>query len=576
MTIALFLLVLVGIAAACRNGSPGRGADLIVVNARVWTGWPSQPHAEALAVVGGRVAALGTSAEMQPWRGSSTRVVDAGGRRVVPGFNDSHVHFLGGGMQLDNVDLRQAATPAVFARLIGERAAQTPSGEWVLGGDWDDQLWTPPALPTRQLIDPVARATPVFVNRFDGHMAVANAVALTLAGITAATPDPPGGVIVRDAAGQPTGLLKDAAMGLVGRVTPPFTAARRAQALTRALGHAASLGVTSVRDMGPDAADLATYAEFAESGRLTVRVSAAPPERQWAEQARLGIRRGFGTPFFTLGAVKGFADGSLGSTTAYFFEPYVDAPGTRGLLADEMIPLDGMRERLTGADAAGLQLCIHAIGDQAISVVLDLFADVTKANGARDRRLRIEHAQHVASQDFDRFASLGVVAAVQPYHAIDDGRWAERRIGPERIKTTYAFRTFLDKGVRLALGSDWPVAPLSPILGIYAAVTRATIDAKHPSGWVPEQKITVEEAVRGYTAGSAYAEFTDADKGTLAPGALADLVVLSDDLFTIAPESICDVTVRTTIVGGQVVYRRVTLTSRSRSSSACLTASPPP
>ena len=335
---------------------------------------------------------------------------------------------------------------------------------------------------------------------------------------------------------------------------PPFTPARRAQALTRALEHAAALGVTSVRDMGPDAGDLSAYADFAESGRLTVRISAAPSELQWADQARLGIRRGFGTPLFRLGAVKGFADGSLGSTTAYFFEPYTDAPATRGLLADEMIPLEGMRERLTGADAAGLQLCIHAIGDQAISVVLDLFTSVTRANGARDRRFRIEHAQHVAAKDFDRFASLGVVAAVQPYHAIDDGRWAERRIGPERIKTTYPFRTFLDKGVRLALGSDWPVAPLNPLLGIYAAVTRATLDGKHPDGWVPAQKITVEEAVRGYTAGSAYAEFTEGEKGTLAPGALADIVILSDDIFAIAPARIRDVTVRTTIVAGQVVY----------------------
>ena len=306
--------------------------------------------------------------------------------------------------------------------------------------------------------------------------------------------------------------------------------------------------------MGPDAGDLSTYADFAESGRLTVRISAAPSELQWADQARLGIRRAFGTPFFTLGAVKGFADGSLGSTTAYFFEPYTDAPATRGLLADEMIPIEGMRQRLTAADGAGLQLCIHAIGDRAISVVLDLFADVAKANGARDRRFRIEHAQHVAPMDFDRFASQGVVAAVQPYHAIDDGRWAERRIGPARIQTTYAFRTFLDKGVRVAFGSDWPVAPLSPILGVYAAVTRATIDGKNPGGWVPAQKITVEEAVRGYTAGSAYAEFTDAEKGTLAPGSLADVVILSDDIFAIAPESIRDVRVRTTIVGGRVVY----------------------
>ena len=554
MRTALMLLALVGLAAACRPGTRAVVADLLILNGRVWTGVPSRPEAEAVAVVGGRVAAVGTTADLAAWRGPATRVLDAGGARVVPGFNDSHVHFMGGGLQLDNVDLRQAPSPQEFARLIGERVQKTPAGEWVLGGDWDDQLWNPPALPTSQLIDAVSPATPVFVNRFDGHMAVANSVALKLAGVTAATPDPPGGVIVRDAAGNPTGLLKDAAMGLINKVIPPFTSARRAQALTRALEHAASLGVTSVRDMGPDAGDLSAYADFAESGRLTVRISAAPSELQWADQARLGIRRGFGTPLFRLGAVKGFADGSLGSTTAYFFEPYTDAPATRGLLADEMIPLEGMRERLTGADAAGLQLCIHAIGDQAISVVLDLFTAVTSANGARDRRLRIEHAQHLAAKDFDRFASLGVVAAVQPYHAIDDGRWAERRIGPERIKTTYPFRTFLDKGVRLALGSDWPVAPLNPLLGIYAAVTRATLDGKHPDGWVPAQKITVEEAVRGYTAGSAYAEFTEGEKGTLAAGALADIVILSDDIFTIAPARIRDVKVRTTIVAGQVVY----------------------
>ena len=554
MGAALYLFALAGLAAACRTAAPAVVADLLIVNARVWTGVASQPEAEAVAIVGGRVAAIGTTAALSAWRGPATRVIDAAGARVLPGFNDSHVHFMGGGLQLDNVDLRQAPSPRDFARLIGERVQKTPAGEWVLGGDWDDQLWVPPALPTRQIIDPVSPATPVFVNRFDGHMAVANSAALKLAGVTAATPDPPGGVIVRDAAGNPTGLLKDAAMGLVNRVVPPLTPARRAQALTRALEHAASLGVTSVRDMGPDAGDLATYAEFAESGRLTVRVAAAPSELQWADQARLGIRRGFGTPFFSLGAVKGFADGSLGSTTAYFFEPYTDAPATRGLLADEMIPIEGMRQRLTAADAAGLQLCIHAIGDQAISVVLDLFAGVAQANGARDRRFRIEHAQHVAPKDFDRFASMGVIAAVQPYHAIDDGRWAERRIGPARIQTTYPFRTFLDKGVRLALGSDWPVAPLNPLLGIYAAVTRATLDGKNPDGWVPAQKLTVEEAVRGYTAGAAYAEFTDTDKGTLAPGSFADIVILSDDIFAIAPARIRDVTVKTTIVGGQVVH----------------------
>ena len=277
-------------------------------------------------------------------------------------------------------------------------------------------------------------------------------------------------------------------------------------------------------------------------------------ETDWRDQAKLGIGRAFGSPMLRIGAVKGFADGSLGSGTAYFFAPYIDAPENRGLLSDEMQPLDGMRQRLIGADKAGLQLCIHAIGDAAISQVLDLFSDVIRANGLRDRRLRIEHAQHMASKDFARFAEMNVIASVQPYHAIDDGRWAERRIGSERAKTTYAFRTFLDHGVHLALGTDWSVAPLNPMLTLYAATTRATLDGAHPDGWVPEQKISIEEALTAYTAGSAYAEFQEQEKGTLARGMLADLVVLSDDILAIAPERIKDVKVTLTMVGGKIVF----------------------
>ena len=254
--------------------------------------------------------------------------------------------------------------------------------------------------------------------------------------------------------------------------------------------------------------------------------------------------------------LNAYADGSLGSTTAYFFQPYSDAPNTRGLLSEEMQPLNAMRDRLIGADRAGLQLCMHAIGDAGISQMLDLFGEVVGVNGERDRRLRIEHAQHIAPKDFERFAALRVIASVQPYHAVDDGRWAERRIGPERIKTTYAFRTLLDKGVRLALGTDWYVAPLNPMLTLYAATTRATLDGKHPNGWVPEQKITIGEAVSAYTAGSAYAEFQDADKGTIARGKLADLVILDQDIFAIPPTSIKDVRVTTTITGGKVVFQR--------------------
>jgi predicted amidohydrolase YtcJ len=316
------------------------------------------------------------------------------------------------------------------------------------------------------------------------------------------------------------------------------------------------LGVTSVQDMNPSYDDVRAYMEFAERGELTTRIYAAPLETDWKDQAKVGLRHAFGSTYLRMGAVKGYADGSLGSTTAYFFAPYTDAPNTRGLLADEMHPITAMRGRLMKADEAGLQLCIHAIGDNAISLILDIFTDVVKANGARDRRLRIEHSQHMAAKDFKRYAELGVIASVQPYHAIDDGRFAEKRIGPERIKTTYAFRTFLDNGVRLALGTDWYVAPLDPMQTLYAAVTRATLDGKNPNGWVPEQKLTVAEAVEAYTAGSAYAEFQEKDKGTIAAGKLADVVLLSDDIFSIRPEAIKDVKVDLTIVGGKVVFER--------------------
>jgi len=530
-------------------------ADVIITNAKVYTVEKEHPRAEAVAILGERIVGVGGAAEIDAWRGPDTKLIDARGHLLLPGFNDAHVHFVPGGEQLDNVDLKDAASTEEFAKRIGERAQQRPN-EWIRGGDWDDQRWTPPQLPTRQMIDGVASTTPVFVSRYDGHMALANSAALRLAKITAKTADPPGGTIVRDAQGNPTGILKDAAMNLVWKVIPDMTHEQRVTAIKRALAHAASLGVTSVQDMNPTFDDVRAYMEFAERGELTTRIYAAPLETDWKDQAKLGLRHAFGSSYLRLGAVKGYADGSLGSTTAYFFEPYTDAPNTRGLLADEMHPITAMRGRLMKADEAGLQLCIHAIGDNAISIILDMFADVVKANGARDRRLRIEHAQHMAAKDFKRFAELGVIASVQPYHAIDDGRFAEKRIGPERIKTTYAFRTFLDNGARLAFGTDWTVAPLDPMQTLYAAVTRATLDAKNPNGWVPEQKLTLAEAVAAYTAGSAYAEFQEKDKGTIAAGKLADVVLLSDDIFSIRPEAIRDVKVDLTIVGGKVVFER--------------------
>jgi predicted amidohydrolase YtcJ len=408
-------------------------------------------------------------------------------------------------------------------------------------------------LPTKEWIDAVTPNRPVFLNRYDGHMALANSLALKMAGITAQTPDPPGGAIVRDAQGNPTGCLKDAAMNPVYKIIPPLSQKRRKEVIQRAMAHAASVGVTSVQDMAVDLADMAMYAEMAEKGEMTLRVYAAPLETEWETLAKIGLRRNFGNNYYRTGALKGFTDGSLGSSTAYFFEPFSDDPKNHGLLSDEMTPIEGIRDRLTRADRAGLQICMHAIGDQAISIMLDIFSDIVKSNGQMDRRFRIEHAQHMAEKDFQRFADLHVIASVQPYHAIDDGRWAEKRIG-SRIKTTYAFRTFLNHGVKLALGTDWNVAPLNPMETIYAAVTRATLDGKNPNGWVPEQKLTVPETVYAYTMGSAYAEFQENEKGSITPGKFADMVILDQDIFKIDPTKIKDVKVNTTIVGGKIVF----------------------
>src|SRR5437868_830970 len=529
-------------------------ADLIISNAKVWRGDKSLPAAQAVAIIRDRIVAVGSHADVQAWHGSATRTIDAGGRLLLPGFNDAHLHFVSGGAQLDNVQLNDATSPEEFARRIGARTKNTAKGEWILGGDWDETKWNPTQLPTKDLIDPVTPNTPVFVNRYDGHMALANSAALRLAGVTAKTPDPPGGTIVRDAQGNPTGAFKDSAMDHIYKVIPPLSHDQRRLAVKRALGHAASLGVTSVQDMNPEYDDIAMYSEFLRRGELTTRIYAAPLITQVDDQVKLGIGRAFGGPYLRIGALKSYADGSLGSATAYFFEPFNDQPANHGLLSEEMQPLSLMRDRMMKADAAGLQLCTHAIGDQAISMILDLYGEVSRSHGDADRRFRIEHAQHMAAKDFDRFARLNVIASVQPYHAIDDGRWAEKRVGHDRASRTYAFRTFLDHGMRLALGTDWNVAPLNPMLTIYAAVTRATLDGKNPNGWFPEQKLTVAEAVEAYTMGSAFAEFQDKEKGSITPGKLADMVLLSDDIFSIDPGKIRDVKIVKTIVGGKIIW----------------------
>ena len=547
----LTYLLLLG-ASALAQGRPA--ADLIVTHANIYTVDRQHPRAEAVAVIGERIVAVGSRAEIDSWRGPATRVIDAHGRLLLPGFNDSHVHFTDGGAALAEVQLNDAGSVEELRHRLAMQLARTARGEWILGGDWDETKWSPRQQPTAALIDEVTRDVPVFINRYDGHQGLANSAAMRLAGISTGTADVAGGVIVRDETGAPTGIFKDAAQELLFKVIPPRSHEQRLAAARRALAYAASVGVTSVQHMSVEFADVEVYSELLEKGELTTRIYCAPLETEWQAQARVGMRRAWGSPYLRLGAVKGFADGSIGSRTAALLKPYSDEPDNRGILSAEMHPPEAMRERLMQADAAGLQLRVHAIGDRAISMVLDMFEAIEKANGYHDQRMTIEHAQHTAPDDLERFARLHVIASMQPYHAIDDGRWVEARIGHERARTSYAWRSLLDHGVTLAFGTDWYVAPLNPLLGLYAAVTRATLDGKNPQGWIPEQKITLAEAVEAYTLGSAFAEFQEKEKGSITAGKLADIVILSDDIFAIKPEAIRNVKVETTIVGGKLVY----------------------
>ncbi|MGH7658608.1 MAG: amidohydrolase, partial [Gemmatimonadales bacterium] len=379
--------------------------------------------------------------------------------------------------------------------------------------------WPGSPLPERQWIDSVTGDHPVFVSRLDGHMALANTAALRLSGITSETPDPPGGTIVRDPrTGEPTGVLKDAAMSPVYAVMPAPSTSQQDSALARAMHHAALVGVTGVSNVSAGWRDLAAYQRAREQGRLTTRVNLYFPLASWRAVADTVSRDGPGDDWIRVDGVKGFVDGSLGSTTAWFYETYDDAPETTGLIQTEE---DSLRAWISAADSAGLQVVVHAIGDRANALLLDIYDSVTTAHGERDRRFRIEHAQHLRPADIARFGRLGVIASMQPYHAIDDGRWAEKRIGPERIGTTYAFRSLLDSGARLSFGSDWTVAPLNPMEGVYAAVTRRTLDGLNPDGWVPDQKITLEEALRAYTSGNAWAMHREERLGILREGYLA-------------------------------------------------------
>ncbi|MCA9741889.1 amidohydrolase, partial [candidate division KSB1 bacterium] len=552
--ISLFVFCVFGACAlfSCQKNDAVK-ADLLLTNGKIWTVDPSQPVAEAVAVWHGKILAVGSTADLVQLAGPATKVMDLQGKLLLPGFSDNHTHFLSGGQWLSGVKLKDAKDEREFGERLARKSAELSAGAWILDGTWDHDNWPGGNLPTAALIDQYVSDRPVFVTRYDGHMSVANSLVLKMAGIDANTPDPPGGVIVRKAgSNEPAGVLKDAAQSLVWRIVPEPSREEIEQALLAAMQEAARVGVTSLQDMNLTSETLSIYQDFLRQGKMTVRVDGRWPLFRWRDLAKLGISKNFRDgEWLKIGGLKGFVDGSLGSSTALFYEPYVQDASTRGIFVNDPQTL---RRTIIAADSAGLHIAVHAIGDSANAYLLEVFAEAIEANGGTDHRFRIEHAQHIHPNDFTRFADLGVIACVQPYHAIDDGRWAEQRIGHERCKTTYPFRSFLDNGVKMTFGSDWTVAPLDPILGIDAAVTRRTIDGANPDGWFPEQKISVEEAIEAYTLSAAFAAFDEDIKGSITPGKLADMVVLSQDILTIPANAIVNTEVLYTIVGGKVVF----------------------
>ena len=526
-------------------------ADLVLVGGPVWTGDEARPWAAGVAIAAGQIQAVGEEDEIRARVGPGTEVIELAGRFAMPGFIDTHTHFIDGGLRLSAVDLRDADSPEDLARRLEEYAVSLEPGEWILGGDWDHERWGG-ELPDRSWIDAVTPDNPVFVTRLDWHMALANSRAMELAEIAPDVEAPRGGEVVRDRSGRLTGVFKDEAMPLVSAYIPIPTEVQRDSALRAAMKHAASLGVTGVTDMG-SWSDLATYERARRAGDLTLRVYAYVPLSTVDSLARRVESDGRGDDWLAIGGLKGFVDGSLGSGTALFEQAYTDEPQNTGLL---VTPMEELRSQIRRADAAGLQVAVHAIGDRAIRLLLDEYESLEAERGPRDRRYRIEHAQHLGPSEAARFARLGVIAAMQPYHAIDDGRWAERRVGRDRASRTYAFRSLLDEGAAVVFGSDWTVAPLNPLLGLYAAVTRRTLDGANPDGWVPEQKIDVEQAIRAYTSTAAWAGFMEDRTGSLTMGRLADVVVLSDNPFDVEPARLSDLRVDLTLVGGREVFSR--------------------
>ena len=530
----------------------GAPADLALINGVIYTGDSAKPRVEAIACRGEQIVATGTTAEIRKLIDSKTRVIDLHGGFAMPGFNDAHLHLGSAAQAKLTVNLEGAKSLAEFQKRIRERVATSKPGDWITGRGWDHTLWNPANFPTRKDLDAISTEHPMLFTHISGHVAVANSKALELAGITAATANPPGGEIEHDAQGQPDGMLKEgSAYGLVSRKIPGDTAEQRRKGIGLALAEAAKYGVTSMQD-NSSWQDFQAYGELKKNGKLTARITEwLPFDLPLERLQQMRTEGGTSDPWLKTGALKGFMDGALGTGTAALLAPYSDDAKTSGII--ESHP-DDLNKMSIERDKAGFQIAFHAIGDRGNRVALDAFAAVVAANGARDRRDRIEHAQIVAPEDFARFASLKVIASMQPSHQTTDMRWAEKRLGAERIKGAYAWKTMLDHGVKLAFGTDWPVEVINPMRGIHACVTRQLPDGTPLGGWQPQEKISMDECIRAYTVGAAYAEFEEGKKGQLVPGQFADVIVLSGDVTKIPAGEILGVKVLNTIVGGRVVY----------------------
>lgn len=565
----IFLVLFFGLAMTSNSSAQNQTkADIIFLNGNIYGQRPGHVNATvrngtlppyktsvevkaatALAVLNGKIVLMGSNQDVEKLKGPNTQVVNLLGHFVMPGFNDAHTHLASGGFEKLNVDLVGTKSLGEMKQRIAARAKTAAPGEWITGRGWDHTKWTEQKTPTRQDIDSVTGDHPAIFNRVDGHIAIANSAALKAAGITAASPDPHGGKIDRDDKGGPTGILRETAMDLVYSKIPPPTPAQRRRAIELALADAAQWGITSAQD-NSDWEDFLTFEQLEKEGKLTLRISEWLPFD--APLAELESRRGHhaaSDSMLRTTMLKGFMDGSLGSRTAAMLAPFADDPKNSGIPRYEQDALD---QKAIERSKAGFQIGFHAIGDRGARMALDAFALAEQQSNKRDFRFRIEHAQVVAPEDYKKFKTLGVIASMQPNHLLTDMNWAEPHIGPERAKYSYAWKEFLDDGVVLAFGTDYPVEPITPFRGVYCAVTRQ--NEAGTKTYFAEQKLTIHEAIAAYTTGSAYAEFAEKEKGTLSPGMLADFVVLDRDITKVAAPEILKTRVLRTVVGGKTVY----------------------